>query len=620
MMTHGSVRVVRTGGALTWMLVGLAVIGISVMVVLAGARRASSADEPARFAGGTTAQELESLLAPATLPAPVSVAIVVEPGTVDYYDDTATFFALVERWRVVLTAIGARATVVPASRIDQAREADVILLASSPCVGAETRQALDEHLASGGGVALTWLAGVRDGGCRPVGWEMLTTLTGARRADTLRSSREAYVTVPAGGPVAFDVPPGSRLEVLVANHVALRHPGRDGYWSDWMLNPIPAGDEPLLDGAIVHAARGTGRVVYWGFDLSSVVKDDWNGKLASVLVRNSIAWAAGIPFGAIEPWPAGARAAAVIAQDVEDDFENGRHALDSLRAAGVPGTFFVVTDLARRHRDLVKRMAAHGEVGTHSADHALLGGLPEAAQRERLEVTQEHLRDILGRTAAGLRPPEEQFDIATLRSWAVNGGSYVFAANNARAASPELISLGSRSIVLLGRTSNDDFIYARRTTNPQPAVLAQEFIDSYEKTKAIGGLYLLSYHSQMLSTPALVPVVATVARTIADDRDVWLTTAGQVAEWWRGRHGLRVTVDRDGEGFIVRVANTGKSPLRDAVVVVALPHGVTPPTHVSEGALLPSGPDTMRLRIDEVAAGETRTIRLSRKSGARDAD
>lgn len=605
------------------MLVAIVVIGISVLLVRFKERAPEEpAGQPERFAGARTVREIASHLRPASLNGTLRVALLREPGSAGYYDAPTEFAAVLDRWTRELEAIGATVTVVPVHRLGEVRDADVLVLPGSPCVGPETRRTVDAHLAQGKGVLMTWLAGVRDGGCREAGWQMVVALTGATRADTLPPGKDAYVTFPSGGPLSFDIPPGARLELLVANHVALRHPARDAYWSDFMHNPKPAAGTTLLDGAVVRAERGPGRVAYWGFDLSRVVTSDWNRDVARTLLRNSIAWAAGRPMGTVEPWPDGHRVAAVIAQDVEDEFANARYALDSLKAAGVRGTFFLVSDLAQQNPDVAKAMASWGEVGTHTENHALLGGTSDSAQRARLSVTQRDLQKLIGRRVAGLRPPEEQFDANTLDAWGAAGGSYVFASNNARSASPEIVSTGAAQMVLLGRNSNDDFISVRKLGGRDPAKLSREYLTAYEKSKQLGGLYLLSYHSQMLSTADLVPTIGTVARALAKDREAWVTTAGEVARWWTARHSIDVTVRQGSSGTLeVTVTNSGRLTATNPVIAVALPPGM-PSAMSSVGNALDAPRGIARIQLEPLAPGRVVSFILTgaRTARGRDAD
>src|SRR6185503_13987917 len=131
-----------------------------------------------------------------------------------------------------------------------------------------------------------------------------------------------------------------------------------------------------------------------------------------------------------------------------------------------------------------------------SENHRRIGGLLLDIQRRRLDVTQRELMRLFGARVRGLRPPEEQFDSATMAAWVANGGTYLFGANDSRAAAPELLRVGRDTLTLLGRVGGDDFAMAARGRHGNDD-MARAFVDEFEQTKALGGLYVLSYHSQL---------------------------------------------------------------------------------------------------------------------------
>ena len=567
-----------------------------------------------RFAGAKTVVDRGSRLPPATLGSPVRVAILRDPASNSYYDRGATMDSIVATWREALRAIGASAREVsPAAAVGMTDD-QVLIVPASPCLGRDARHAIDVASKRGIGLLVTWLSGVRDGGCRPVGYGLVAQLSAATRLDTLDASRaECYVTFLRGGPLGMDIPPGARLELTVGNHVALRTPEREAYFSDYTLNPREVRGERLVDGALVHTAIGSSRAVYWGFDLRSIADRPWDRALALRLTRNSVAWAAGIPLATVEPWPNGKTAAAVFAQDVEDEFANARYAVDSLRAAKVSGSYFLVSRLAQANADLTRAMAANGEIGSHTPRHRLLGGASKEQQVAMLEESQRELTSLLGHTVAGLRPPEEQYDNTTLESWLETGGRYVFATLNGRAASPEILTVGARPLVVLGRVTNDDFIEVGRRGDTSVDSLASRFIAAFDKVHALGGLYLLSYHSQMLARPELVPALARVARYVASDSTTWVTTAGAVADWWLGRSMVNIHARRAGRTrLILDVRNAGTSPMQGVVTRIALPEGRAISTD-GGARLLPSDRDMIRLLLPSLAPGasSTTTIELA---------
>jgi peptidoglycan/xylan/chitin deacetylase (PgdA/CDA1 family) len=588
----------------------VAVVLISTAVTLRGGSRVPP-PQPPRFSGSTVVARLPSLLASPRLPSPISVVIVRDEAAASFYNSPAALDSIVTPWREALTAVGATVRVLASAAARADQSAQVLVVPSSPCLTIDTREAIDQAWTRGAGVILSGVTGTYDGGCRPLGYGLIVGATGAARAEVLEPRHMAYVTFPSAGPLTADIPPGARLDLNPGRQVALRDQTRDAFYSDYALQPEPARREPLLDAALTHAAVDGHRVVYWGFELADVVQSPWNREIARLVVRNSVAWASAQPLATIEPWPNGKRAAASLAMDVETGFANARHADDSLRAAGVPSTFYLTTSLAERYERLSRRLAESGEIGTHSDTHRLLGGLKSDDQRARLETTQHDLVQIVGQAASGLRPPEEQFDIATMSAWLAMRGSYVFGANDSRSAAPELLRIGDDTLVLVGRVGSDDFAVTARHPVGYDGI-ASIFLDEFERVRALGGHYVLSYHSQVLSRPDLVPSLAIVARRLAVDSTVWVTTVGGVASWWRMRAQLDARARVVGDAIRITVRNRGSHVVRGAVVKVPVPD--TRRVARADTKLLASGGRSARLLLPALAPHSTKafTVTLTR--------
>lgn len=613
-------RADRRGGTKTIALVAVVIVALSVAAVhwQAAARehRGVSVDPST---GAATVARMPPLAGPLMLPRSTSVAIVRDRGSDGYYDSPATLDSIASRWRLLLERLGAHVITVAPTDTAALRDVRVLIFPSEPCLGDASRKLIKSSLAGGKGVIATWITGTRDGGCTPVGWTLPATLAGAMRLDTIETRNAVYVTIPRGGALTANVPPGSRLELLVSNHVAARTPVRDLVYSDRMMNPEPAQENELLDGAVSHATIGRGRSVWLGFDLARVAPNAWSEILAQMIARNAVAWASNEPMAAVEPWPHGKVAAAMIAQDVETEFANASHAVDSLDAAGVRGTWYVVSELARRNDDLLRRLARNGEIGSHTENHDLLAGQPLALQNERLATTQKEIRSLIGHPVAGLRPPEEQFDRNTLRAWLDAGGSYVFGSNDSHSASPELLAVGSDTLVILGRVNNDDVLSLKRVQQLDVGRLTNEYLDAFAKVRALGGLFIMSYHSQFMSRPELVPVVAAVARRVKADTTVWLTTGGEAAAWWRGRFKVNVDAVISADGTMsVTATNTGRTPVTGAVVRVDLPAGRTA-TGAGATPMLAAPAGAVRLALPVLAPGATHSITVTLTRGTDDA-
>jgi peptidoglycan-N-acetylglucosamine deacetylase len=581
-----------------------AAILVVLVSVLLTRRRVAAAPgpEPARFSGSKIVQRMPSLLPSARLRDRVRVLVLHDDAAASFYGTTGMLDSITGAWTSALGAVGADYAVVSADAARSDRSARVLVVPSSPCLTVEAREAIEQITARGGGVVMTGLTGVDDAGCRPIGYGLIVALTGASRADTLETRPMTYVTLRAGGPLTADIPPGSRVDLNPDRQVALRLPRRDAFYSDYALQPQPAGGKPILDAAITHTSYGRGRVVYLGFELRDIVSLPWDRELGNLLVRNAVTWAAGLPVPSVEAWPNGHLAAAAIAGDLEAGFANARFAADSLAAARIRSTYFLTSNIATENARLSHDLANGGEVGSHTENHRLLGGLPLDVQRDRLQTTQHDLTRLLGLPVDGLRPPQEQFDRATMAAWLAVGGHYVFGANDGRSASPELLQIGRDTLALIGRVGSDDFA-AVAAAHGDPQRTADLLEGEYERIRALGGAYVLSYHSQLLATPPLVPALARMARTLAADSTAWIATLDQIAEWWRGRAQLQASVRPREDGFDLTIRNHGERLVRGAVVRVDLPaaHSI----ESSNAPLLPATPGTVRVQIRPIPGKTT---------------
>ena len=609
----------RTGAALPALLFIAVVLGLSVLLLrVRPAAQAAPQTHLAAPVGDETASRLTPVLRPARLPAggaaDVRVALVRDPASARFHDDSTRYERTLDLWATAVGASGATVRLVAPAQL-AADTIDVIVVPGAPCLSPATRAALLGAASRGRGVIFTGLTGTRDGGCRTIGFGLLASLTGASRADTLGAGVASFITLPSGSPLTFDVPPGARVELKPAPHVAVRHEARDGYYSDHDLNPLDSA-HALLDGALVHEMGDGRRVAYLGFELETVVDRAWEQGIIALVLRNAIAFAAGVPLASPGAWPRGYDAAAVIAQDVEDEFRHARHAVDSLNAAGATGTFFLVSEIAVGHPALVDEMAAVGEIASHSENHRVFGG-PVGVQRNRLNRTQEQLEMLTGQRVRGFRPPEERFDERTLAAWRQAGGTYLFGATNGRSASPELVMIDDSPFVLVGRTADDDFLAVRRAGITDPSRLAADQLSAFEKSRALGGLYIMSYHSNMMARPATAPAIGMVARALQAEERVWLTTLGDVAEWWLARHAAEVSVENLGDRLRLTMRNGAAQPLNASTVLLSMPRGARA-IGTSSGSVLASSEGMARVPVPQLAAGETfgATITLARGTNA----
>jgi Polysaccharide deacetylase len=452
-------------------------------------------------------------------------------------------------------------------------DADVVVLPYAVCLGEPVRQLLARQLERGAGLVTVGPVGARDGHCQPEADTVLTSLLGGSGEVRLLpqpDSASDYAVVLGQSALDAGIPPGARIEIRPARQIAFRGSDRSVYYSDYMRVPQSAAMSPYFDGAVVRSRVDAGRVVAFGFALTHVVPG-WSRRVSDALATNAVAGAGGRPVVQLATWPNGAKAAVVLAEDVEHEFENGGRVAQLLAKRGVPSTAFLLGNLADENRVTTRKLAEHDEIGTHTVNHAVLQGQSLRHQTQDLQWAQRQLTRLVGHPARGLRPPEEKFDIATLKAWLQAGGDYVFADNNLRAAGPELIPLDGDTLVLLARTGNDDYYMLQTEGIRHRPVLLHHMLDEVRRAKEFRGLEMLSFHSQLLGSPELLGVLGSFADSVAHDPEVWLARAEDVVDWWCARHAVRFSLSPDGR--VVDVTNGGRARIQGAVLLADMPDG-----------------------------------------------
>lgn len=477
--------------------------------------------------------------APAAIaPVPFEAVLLNNDANREYFEDAAYYSAELSRWRGLMEAVGGSVREVSdAEGLLSTSTSEVMVLPEAPCISSPELAAIGAHLAAGGSVITNWALGVRDGACEWRGWSTLLDVTGAEDVREITGRDGTFLTIPGGLPSSPGIDPGTRIELRPDPFLALRMTGQRVYWSDWALNPNPDEDGAGADVAVsTTRSKEGGRITWFGLRTRHAVTEADSVKLDR-LIQNGIMWAAGVPTAAVGTWPGGARSALIFTLDVEgvDTYVNARDAAAVFDLEGLPITFFAVSQLVRENAPLARALMAAGEVGTQTVDHSPLAGLTWQDQSIRLWRSWSEIEVWTGVGPAGLRPPEEAFDSLTLAAWKGAGGSYVLSGNEARSASPELHDTSEGTLVLLPRLLKDDYTVIVRDITLRSAHLTDAFLAGAEKMRAIGGLAIITGHTQIITSGPRLDAVRAVADSVRSQSGWWLARADGVAEWWLDR-------------------------------------------------------------------------------------
>jgi len=135
----------RNGAALPALLFAAVVLGLSVLLLrIRPATEASPTAHLAAPTGDETASRLTPVLRSARLPAggpaDVRVALVRDPASARFHDDSTRYQRTLDLWMTALGATGAKVRLVAPSEL-AADTNDVIVVPGAPCLSSATRAA-----------------------------------------------------------------------------------------------------------------------------------------------------------------------------------------------------------------------------------------------------------------------------------------------------------------------------------------------------------------------------------------------------------------------------------------------------------------------------------------------
>jgi hypothetical protein len=164
-------------------------------------------------------------------------------------------------------------------------------------------------------------------------------------------------------------------------------------------------------------------------------------------------------------------------------------------------------------------------------------------------------------------------------------------------------------VVGLGRRGDDDLgLSPLGFEGFEPQWLRRRLLADFELSAALGGLHVLSFHTQGLGAPERV---ATLSWLIAEfaARDAWIAGPAELADWVRARAGLEMIVDASTAGRLSVVLRASAKAPREPVAVELHP---PPGTH----AVVEAG--STDCVSDETSGGSPARLLLGPVAGAHD--
>ncbi len=273
----------------------------------------------------------------------------------------------------------------------------------------------------------------------------------------------------------------------------------------------------------------------------------------------TLTWASGDPTVEVSTWKQGKPSAAVVSVDAEDKIEGANTLWKIYQKAGLPVTFFVVSDQMQNDDSLMKITEPNVEIASHSRDHKIFADMDLDLQFNNIQDSRMSLEEKSGKPVRGFHPPEERFNEKTLNAIFQNRLDYLVGDQRI----PRLAPLMLEELVYFPRVNVDDVWISRNKQLISNQDILNHIKSEFLRTQHLGGLYYLNTHSQIMGQGHFPEVVTEAANLLKSSQSkVWLATFAELSDWWRQRSQLSVRVTSEG----VKIKNHSQKPLKDMVI------------------------------------------------------
>ena len=529
------------------------------------------------------------------------VALYVSPNSKAHFANVGgNYESLIVPWRKYFEARQQSVKEITNSADLAGLKEGVLILPSAIALDETERSSIMRFYAEGGGVLTTWATGSRGGGGDWQGWGFLEGL-GAKVLGEIEGEPPAQQLILNGeSPISHQSPAGMRAWLGKPSEKFLRLKGESSAARIMQYSRVP---DPVrqAEGALIFAEQGTGRSVMMAF-----AESGWDAQISAIyaVLDDSIAWLQHKPAIVKSAWPNGMRGAQLIEMDTEQGFPNALRFASMMRALDYRGTFYVLTSEGKQFPDVLLSLARDFEVGYHGEVHDGFKDQTPDQQQQRIQAMMNDMKAVLGdnKNVTGFRAPLESYDDNT-EKLLVKAGIRHHTVDPARsnARLPELVKVDgvADALVILPRTQRDDINLSSENLTVEQ--LTQALIDDFDLAQEMGGLGLLSIHSQNYANDApLTMAMPGFLAHLKKHRDrVWMASGGEVAQWWRERARLKLSSKNLGRRLEFNLSVTGKTPLKGASLTVILPKkGILPNVQALKAGL----PKPNVQKIDEYRA------------------
>jgi hypothetical protein len=501
-------------------------------------------------------------------------------ATQKYFQNANGDYAKVlDAWRGFATRENIALKEVDQAQIKALKRDDVLVLPSAMLLTDLEKAVIDSFVSKGGALLATWASGGRDVKGDWLGYQWLKRMFDIDIVADIRQDSEERFLLPYGESLATSqLAAGKRMYLLKTAEPLLRAKAKHSIarYGDWTRST----HTPFASAAAIAANELKGSRRIW----IGAPEASWAGAQNDMdkVLKDLLAWLHRQPTVTLASWPAPFQTAFFVEMDTEDKFENAAVLEKIFDDRGLRGSFYVLTSLAMKHPELVKRLATKHDIGFHADIHNGFKGLSAEQQDTRMRKMIADLKQIVGESnrAIGFRAPLESYDKTTEVMLRARGIRLHVADPGSSDSSLPVFSVSEpglspeHALLVTPRTLLDDINYQQMGIL-KPGSVKQVLLENLQDKLMNRGLGLLSVHTQNFAPESVLAreVAALLDEALRLKNKVWLPSGDQIDAWWRGRARVQSGSTRLANGQIeISVSNAGTVSMPSTQLIVTAPN------------------------------------------------
>ena len=432
--------------------------------------------------------------------------------------------------------------------IDRIPSAGLLILASIAILSDAEKQAITQWRNRGGAILSTLQTGTYSESGELVGDGFMREMLDVQLAgDTQAEPDDTFLIVHGNSPVSHSLPAGTRLWVpRVPNQLPLRLVGQHDAaqvmnWSRAKVATLPSSGITYNERQMPSGQYS--RTVTLGYSENTWLQSD--PKLLGALTKDIFEWLQRKPSAYLGAWPHPYQSGfllALQAGELLSDLEV--EIAKTISSHKARATFYVHGGNAAKAVANIKKLQAMGhEIAYFGDSFEGFRGQPEATQDKRLADMQSQLAQarIAMPSPAGFAAPIDAYDALTQRL--VISKKFDTFLSFSETTDASLPFIASRTPDGWGET----VVLPRTLVGPEdglddgdPDESVDNFLSALDISVRSGSLSVVRLPSQTILTPDQRKRI--FEKIAALRPHMWMASASQIAQWWRNREKVSVTL------------------------------------------------------------------------------